>query len=264
YDHSFVEGVALPAPRAGLAITATAAGQVFLFGGTGADGNPTGTLWRFDTTVAPNGAAYALSEDAGLARTGQLIVSLVDRFLITGTPALELAATAPAARSDIAGLPAAGAVAVSGNQAIFAGAPIVRFHDGVFDTLAGSAPIDAGAQGLPDGRVVFFGGGASRDAIVVDTDGTVTVIADALATPRARPTIAATTRQLLVSGGADALGAPVASAELFDVTTLAPLAVLPMLARSGGFAIALPDDQILLGGGVPAAATLELYTPEPP
>lgn len=266
YDHSLVEGVALPAPRAGLAITATAAGQVFLFGGTGADGNPTGTLWRFDTTVAPNGAAYALSEDAGLARTGQLIVSLVDRFLITGTPALELAATAPAARSDIAGLPAAGAVAVSGNQAIFAGAPIVRYHDGVFDTLTGSAPIDAAAQGLPDGRVVFFGGGnpASRDAIVVDADGTVTVIVDALATPRARPTIAATARQLLVAGGSDAVGAPIASAELFDVTTLAPLAILPMLQRSGGFAIALPDDQILLGGGVPAAATLELYTPEPP
>ena len=114
--------------------------------------------------------------------------------------------------------------------------------------------------------MVFFGGGepASRDAIVVDGDGVVTVLPDALATPRARPTIAATGRHLLVAGGSDASGAPVASAELFDVTTLAPLAVLPMLARSGGFAIALPNDQILLGGGAPAAATLELFTPEPP
>jgi Galactose oxidase, central domain len=268
YDHSLVEGVALPAPRAGLAITATSGGQVYLFGGTGADGNPTGTLWRFDTSVAPNGAAFVVSDDPGFARTGQLIVPLPDRYLITGTPALELVALTLQARTDLAGLPAVGATAAAGGTrlTVFAGAPLIRFRDTAPDTLAGSAPLDATAHALPDGRVVFFGGGdpASRDAIVVSADGTVTVIPDALATPRAHPTIAATSRQLLVAGGTDAAGAPIATAELFDAMTLAPLATLPILARSGGFAIALPNDQILLGGGAPAAAALELYTPEPP
>ena len=268
YDHTFVEGVPLPAPRAGLAIEATSSGQVYLFGGTGADGNPTGTLWRYDTTIAPNGAAFEISDDPGFARSGQLILPLADRFLITGTPALELVTTRPAARTDLPGLPAAGAVTISGGThfAIFAGAPIVRFRDAASDTVHGSAPLDATAHGLADGRVVFFGGGdpGSRDAIVVDADGTVTVIPDALATPRARPTVAATARQVLVAGGTDAAGAPIGSAELFDAVSLAPLAILPSTARSGGFAIALPNDQILLGGGAPAAATLELYTPEPP
>ena len=262
YDHSFVEGVPLPAPRASLAITATASGQVYLFGGTGADGNPTGTLWRYDTTVAPNGAASALSDDPSLARSGQLFVPLADRYVITGTPALDLGAAAVTARTDIAGLPAVGASAVAGT-ALFAGTPIVRFQGTAFDTIAGNAPIDGVAQALVDSRVVFIGG-ASRDAIVVAADGTVSVIADALATPRAHPVIAATARQLLVAGGTDATGAPLASAELFDATTFAPLGVIPMLARSGGFAIALPNDQILIGGGAPAATTLELYTPEPP
>jgi hypothetical protein len=34
--------------------------------------------------------------------------------------------------------------------------------------------------------------------------------------------------------------------------------------RSGGFAIALPNEQVLLGGGAPASAALELFTPAPP
>ena len=41
-------------------------------------------------------------------------------------------------------------------------------------------------------------------------------------------------------------------------------AVLPILPRTGTFAIALPNDQVLLAGGTPAAGELELFTPEPP
>jgi hypothetical protein len=270
YDHTLVDGVALPGPRAGLAITATASGQVFLFGGTAADGNPTGTLWRFDTTVAPNGAAFAVSEDAALARTGQRFLSIANNgYLITGMPALQLAAGVLSARSDVAALPPEAATSVQDGSllAIFAGTPILRFRGGTFDTLPGDAPSDAVAATLPDGRVVFFGGGdpASRDAVVVDSAaGTVRVITDALMTARSLPVIAATARHVLVAGGTDATGAPVASAELFDAVTLAPLATLPIVGRSGGFALALPNDQILLGGGAPATATLELFTPEPP
>ncbi len=269
FDHSFVQGVALPAARAGLAITATASGQVFLFGGTDSNGNATGTLWRFDTTVPPNGVAFAISEDANVARTGQRFVPLGNDYLITGTPALQIVAGVLSSRSDVPGLPTA--VATGGPAraplAIFGGTPILRFRDDAFEALPGNAPDDATAATLPDGRVVLFGGGtpASRDAIVVDgVAGTVSVIRDALTIARTRPAIAATARHLLVTGGSDADGAPIASAELFDAQTLAALGTLPVLPRSGGFAIAMANDQILLGGGAPAMTALELYTPEPP
>jgi hypothetical protein len=67
-----------------------------------------------------------------------------------------------------------------------------------------------------------------------------------------------------VAGGTDMSGAPIASAEVLDAQTLAPIATLPILARTGMFAIALPTDQVLLVGGTPAAAQIELFTPEPP
>jgi hypothetical protein len=59
-------------------------------------------------------------------------------------------------------------------------------------------------------------------------------------------------------------GTPVATAEVLDARTLAPIATLPILARTGTFAIALPTEQILLAGGTPAAAEIELFTPDPP
>jgi hypothetical protein len=60
----------MPAPRAfQTAATATNDG-VLLFGGEGTDGAPTGTLWRFDTTIAPNGAYQILEEHVELARSG--------------------------------------------------------------------------------------------------------------------------------------------------------------------------------------------------
>jgi hypothetical protein len=86
----------------------------------------------------------------------------------------------------------------------------------------------------------------------------------ALSTPRIRPAVATTPRHVVVAGGTDASGAPIATADVLDARTLARLATLPILARTGGFAIALPNDQVLLGGGAPAAAALELFTPEPP
>ena len=125
---------------------------------------------------------------------------------------------------------------------------------------------EATATTLPDGRIAVLGGTpASRDAIVVDgTTGAVSTAADALSTPRRQPAVSTTARHVVVAGGSDATGAAIGSADVLDATTLAHLATLPILPRTGGFAIALPNEQVLLGGGAPASAALELFTPEPP
>jgi hypothetical protein len=272
YDHSIVRGMPLLAPRTGLALAAGGSGAVYLFGGTGPDGQPVGTLWRFDTTVAPNGAYSVLPEQAGFARTDQSMVPVgPESFLITGAPPLALAGGSLAPRTDIAALPAAGAAVVPADgipTAIFVGAQLVRFRQDAFDTIGGEGGGDAAAAALPDGRVVVIGGGdpaPSRAALVIDgATGIVTVLPDALATARARPSLAATSRYLVVAGGTDVSGAAIATAEVLDATTLAPIATLPILARTGVFAAALPSDQVMLVGGTPASAQIELFTPEPP
>jgi hypothetical protein len=271
YDHSMLEGVALPAARAGLAITAGAGSAVYLFGGTGSDGNPTGTLWLFDTGAASMGSFTALTDQPGFARSGELLVAIDStHFLITGSPALELqlGATTPlTARSEVTGLPAAAAVSAgAAPTAVFAGTALVRFRNNQFDTLTGDGRSDAAATTLPDGRIAVLGGTpATADALVIDpAAGTVSTVPGALSTARIHPAIATTSRHVVIAGGTDGSGAPIATADVLDAHTLAPLATLPILARSGGFAVALPNDQVLLGGGAPAAAALELYTPEPP
>lgn len=270
YDHSFIDGIPLPAPRTGVALATGTGGGVYLFGGSGMDGKPTGTLWRFDTTTPPNGSFFEITYEGDFARTNQLIVPTGSaHYLITGTPALALDLGALAARTDIATLPAVGAAAVPVDRipvAIFAGEALVRFRQGAFDTLTGSGHSNATAATLPDGRVIVIGGDPpSREALVIDgATGAVTVIPDAIATARSHPSVAATSRHLVVAGGTDITGAPVATAEVLDAQTLAPIVTLPILARSGTFAIALPTDQVLLAGGTPASAEIELYTPEPP
>jgi hypothetical protein len=267
FDHSLIDGRALPEPRAGVAI-ATSNGDAYLFGGLGPDDNPTGTLWRFDTTASPNGAYAMLGNQPALARAGQLMVPSLSGYLVTGAPPLTIAGSGTiVARDDIAALPPAGAgVGIPGNfSAIFVDQQLVRYRNDAFDTL-GAGPGKATAAALRDGRIVVFGGDPpSRDALVINaTSGAVTPIPNALAIARSQPLLAVTPRHLLVARGTDAAGAPLASAELFDAATLAPIAMLPALARTGGFAIALPNDQVLLGGGTPASSQLELFTPEPP
>jgi hypothetical protein len=271
YDHTLLEGVPLPAARAGLAITAGAGSTVYLFGGTGGDGKPTGTLWLFDTAAPSMGSFTPITDQPAFARSGELLVAVDSaHFLITGSPALELqlgATTALTARSEVTGLPAA--AAVSGGAAptaVFAGTALVRFRNDQFDTLTGDGRSDATATTLPDGRIAVLGGTpATTDALVIDpAAGTVSTVPGALSAARIHPAVATTSRHIVVAGGTDDSGAPIATADVLDAHMLTHLATLPILARSGGFAVALPNDQVLLGGGAPAAAALELYTPEPP
>ncbi len=272
YDHSLTEGVALPAARSGLAMVAGAGSLLYLFGGTGSDGAQTGTLWQFDTAALPMGSFTPITDQPGFARSGELLVAVdATHYLITGSPALELqtvgATPSLTARSEVTGLPAAGAVSGGTTPtAVFAGAALVRFRGDRFDTLTGDGRSDATATTLPDGRIAVLGGTpATPDALVIDpATGAVGTAAGALSIPRTHPAVATTSRHVVVAGGTDDAGAPIATADVLDARTLARIATLPILARSGGFAIALPNDQVLLGGGAPAAAALELFTPEPP
>ena len=74
------------------------------------------SLWRFDTTSAPNGSYGDFGDKPGFARAGMTAVPLgSDTFLITGTPAAELSGAAGSltARTDIASLPTGGASVIA-------------------------------------------------------------------------------------------------------------------------------------------------------
>ncbi|MDQ3300520.1 MAG: hypothetical protein M3619_28405, partial [Myxococcota bacterium] len=135
YDHGVTAGRDLPAPREGAVIASGARGLVFVFGGTGADGAPTGTSWVFDTTVSPAGAYTELASLPEHARTDELAIQLgPDVFVITGAPPLDLRGGAIAAREDATDL------APSGASLVIASTPVALLaaRDGRFLLLRGN------------------------------------------------------------------------------------------------------------------------------
>lgn len=269
YDHSLLAGMAMPAPRALQSVGVGTNNVVYLFGGVGADDVPTGTFWRFDSSVPPTGSYTILSEDTALARSATSTIQLdTDRFVITGSPPLDLQFNAVTARTDVVSLSTNAASLVIGGTpiALFAGSPIQRVRDNTFDTLAVSAEATAIAAPLPNGRIVFAGPGtpATRDLLVIAADsGEATRMPELLSSVRQNAAVAATAQFLVVAGGTDLTGAAVATADIFDATTLAPIATVPCSARSGASAFAMPNQQIAIVGGVPASDEIELFTPPP-
>lgn len=274
YDHSIAAGDPLPEGRVGPALGVDTASGIYIFGGGSTAAPQTGTLWRFDTTAPPAGVYAELGDQPALARTGEVAVDVgLNRFVVTGEPAFVLAGGLVTERPEAHRLSSRAAVTVdTDNQriAIFLGADgIVRFRDDAFDVLAGTAPADAALAGLPGGKVIAIGGtvadAPTRDALVIDAmAGTVTTLPLALEIARARATAAATSRHLVVIGGVDAADVPIGSAEIFDAVSLAHLATVAVEPRDTAFALELPNDQILIGGGIAPSGILELFTPPPP
>lgn len=261
YDHTVAAGLPLPSPRSGLAIAPLSSGAVYLFGGEGPDGAATGTLWLFDTTVAPAGAYQDIGDHPSLARADAIAVGVAaDRFLVTGTPAAVLGSATATAFTGAPALQGAGTAA--GDTAVFAGdAGIVSVREDVVSQLAGPHP-GAAVATLPDGRVIVVGTPA-ESRVIDPATGTVTPL-PGFSRSRTRPAVAATDRHLVVAGGLDEGGQPIATADIYDATTLARITTVPVAARAGAFAIALPNDQILIGGGEQPTDLLELFTPTPP
>ena len=72
----------------------------------------------------------------------------------------------------------------------------------------------------------------------------------------------------MIIGGVDDTGAVLGDAEVFDATTLEPVAVLPLVVpRTGAVAEPMANGQILVAGGTDdsgaAIGVLELFTPVP-
>jgi hypothetical protein len=270
FDHSLRSGLPLPAPRIAPAVGVGELG-VHIFGGLDPAGVPTATLLRFDPTVAPAGLHYLIGDKPGFERAGQALVPLgSETYLVTGELPAELSTLAGsiALRSDLASLPAV-AANVTGNDGvaavIFAGeSSILRYRNGQLETLAAPARAGAAAVALPGGKVAVVCG--STDALRIDaTSGAAETVTAIPSVEKTGCAVAATGRHLLIAGGTTASGVD-ATVEVFDAATLAPL-ITTMLAvpRTAAIAVALPNDQILIAGGVDAAgapvATLELFTP---
>ncbi|HTL32468.1 MAG TPA: kelch repeat-containing protein [Kofleriaceae bacterium] len=280
FDHSTVKGLALPAPRSSVIVGIGANGIAYLFGGIDESGMATGTLWRFDTTIAPAGQYIDFGPKSGFERAGELAVPIGnEHFLVTGSPVADLYGLggAIAAKTDLASLPPVGAglLGTDGvDAAVFADFNgVVRYHAGAFNTVdAPAGPRNGGSVvALPDGHAVIVCGSALgaglTEAVRIDVaSGTAQSFSNVPAQPRTACAATATSRYLVIAGGVLDSGVAATTAEIFDAITLAPVATTPLVVpRMGAQAIPLPNGQVLIAGGVDMngapIATLELFTP---
>jgi hypothetical protein len=273
FDHSLVAGKELPEARAGLALGVGTGNGAYMFGGLDAAGVPTANLWRFDTNAKPNGAYLDYGVKDGFARAGQLALPIGnDRFLITGSPVAEIAGLdgTTVARTEVTALPAAGVslVASDGMPAtMFAGPDgVVRFRTNAFTTLAipEAARANSTVVEVPAGKVLVVCG--TTDAVRIDAaTGAAEVLPGIPAVAKTGCAAAATTRFLIIAGGTTSAGID-GNVTVYDASTLALVATVPLVVpRTNAVALALPNGQILIAGGVDAAGapvgTLELFTP---
>ncbi len=253
YLHTYIAGLPLPGPRFGAALAVDRADGVFIDGGLDAAGTETGTLWRFDTTIPPNGAYSVIADEPSYARAHEHMVTIgPDRYLVTGTPILELAARTLSTRVELPSLPQGGAGVLGPDgvpAAVFAGATgITQFRADAFGLLSGEPRPDARVVTLPDRTMLVAGG--STDAVRIDVvTGALTAIPSFLPVACPDPELVATRRHVVTSCGTQTF--------VHDATTLELIATLP----SGGTSlVALPSEQVLMLRG----SELALFTPPPP
>jgi hypothetical protein len=135
---------------------------------------------------------------------------------------------------------------------------------------------DASATGVPGGVLLVGGtipdmtGARTATTSVVflptETTGTPMRFDTLLPTPRAAHTATKVGDDLLLCGGIDATGAPVASCEVIGTNPIVWKRTLPTgTARTGHVAVALETGPVLIAGGVDASgapvASIEIFTP---
>jgi hypothetical protein len=132
-------------------------------------------------------------------------------------------------------------------------------------TSTDTAGTDRAIAARPENGTALVVGGDTRDALVVAfASQSLTTHPDVLSIARRSPSIAATSRHIVVVGGLDENGAPIASADVLDATTLELLATVPVTPRTHAVAVALTNDQIMLLGGDEPSGLIELFTPPVP
>lgn len=284
YLHDFQDGEPLPQPRAAPTVVAGALDYVYVLGGDDAAGEPQPQVWRFDTEAAPAGDYLALSNEPALARTGADAVPIgAELFLVAGEPAalIDGLALRGSVLDDAPALAGRGATTELGSlavTAVFAGAGVeggaVAYLDGFFVPLE-DAPAELARSGhavvaLPGGDALVIAGArdGALETTAVRVRGTnleIVLEPDLLATPRRDAGVAVSAGRLIVAGGIDANGDHVGDAEIFDATTLQPLATAPLLVpRASPTVQGLGNGQFIIAGGTtPTGPTeiLELYTP---
>lgn len=275
FDHTLAAGLPLPAPRAGIAVATGNNNIVYLFGGRDTTAMATATAWRFDTNVAPSGGYADFGDKPGFARADQVLVPIGnEHFLASGAPPAELSGLdgSLVAKTGVAELGSSGANLIASDNlasAVFAGpSGVVRARGTVFTPIDLPAFARAGVEviALPGGKVALACGGP--DLAVVDA----ATLAVTMPVPNTEvPDVigcaaTATSRHLVIAGGTLGDGSVSPSAYLYQLPDLTPLGTIPLVVpRTGATAVALPNDQILVVGGVDAngapIATIELFTP---
>ena len=142
-----------------------------------------------------------------------------------------------------------------------------------------SAPADAlrtghGVAPTADDEIIAIGGTDGTSVLTsairaTPATGMISSVPDVLITGRTEAAVAATATVLVVAGGRDASGEVLGDVELIDAATLARIGTIPLVVpRAGAIARPLPNQQVLIVGGVDAAGVpvdvIELFTPDPP
>ena len=132
----------------------------------------------------------------------------------------------------------------------------MRYRNAAFDTLD-TTPRTGAAVVAPAHRQARRRLRSRRRVLVDPATGALTPLT--IAAP-AGCGAAVTQRHLVIAADA--------TAQVFDATTLAPIAQPPLVAsRSRPSLVALPNGQVLIAGGTDTSnqpiATLELFTPDP-
>ena len=278
FDHSLTQGSPMPAARSNQAIADGSEDILYLFGGDDGSGNPTSSFWSFNTGVAPSGAYDDFSDSTGFSSVSQLALPIDDNddFVVSGTPPVQLAGLSGSATqlTQPTTLQATGAATLNAAGSVVAvfvsstGIATISGSDVQTYSVAAAQRTGASVTALPSGAVLVACGG-SNEAVAIDVaTGSATTYPSVPATARTGCAAAATAHDVVIAGGTDGSGAVVTTADVFDATTLAPVASVPLVVpRTGATAIALSNDQVLIAGGVDSKgapiATIELFTPAP-